>query len=823
MKIHVCKNYFRVVVCCLAFIIQPLLAQKTNSRIIKPLDADWSFKKDSVASGPEKPNFDASDWRKVDLPHDWSVEDLSNQITDSIVGPFIKSSPGSTFDGFTSVGKAWYRKSFVVNKADEGKNIYLQFDGVYMNSDVWVNGHHLGNHPYGYTPFYYNLTPFLNSIGKENVIAVQVKNIGRNTRWYAGSGIYRHVWLTVVNPLHIDIWGVHVTTPKVTNSRAEVQLATTLKNDRKNTAVFTVLTQLIDKNGKVAAVTKSNSTVKAGSIIEVLQSVELKKPLLWSTDTPNLYKARVSILENNSEIDVENTTFGVRDIQINVKQGLLINGVSTKLKGGCIHHDNGPLGAATIYRAEERKIELLKKNGFNAIRLSHNPPSQQFLDICDRMGMLVIDEAFDAWEKTKVEDDYHLYFKEWWNKDLTNMILRDRNHPSIILWSIGNEIRERADSAGLEITKMLKKRVQELDNTRMVTEAVCDFWDARRTYNWEEHTPAIFKMLDVAGYNYMLNKYETDHQKYPERIMLGTESHPLKSLENWQLIEKNPYIIGDFVWTAMDYRGEAGCGFSTLVPASQTKKRVFLKWPWFNANCGDIDFVGDKKPQSFYRDVVWRRSKIEMFVHNPIPDGMKEFVNDWGWPDILQSWTWPGQENKRMNVIVYTRCQSVKLELNGKVIGEQKVPENSITVQFDVPYQAGTLVAKGYDNGTEVASSILKTTGTPAAIRLKADRSKIKADRNDLSYVAVEIVDADGNLIPNAEDIEVNFSISGNGEIAGVGNGNPVDLSSFQQPKKKIFHGKGLVIVRPKGATGKIILKANAKGLKDDSIEIVTQ
>jgi len=805
------------------FVTTILQAQNSSSSRTRSFDTDWSFKKDSVASGPEKLNFDASSWRKVDLPHDWSVEDLSNQTPDSIVGPFIKSSPGSTFDGFISGGKAWYRNTFLVNKEDLGKTVYLQFDGIYMNSDVWVNGHHLGNHPYGYTPIYYDLTAYLQPVGKENVIAVQVKNEGKNSRWYAGSGIYRHAWLTIVNPLHVEVWGVHVSTLKVSKSSAEVQLVTTVRNTGKNDAVFTVQTKFINKNGKVAGITKTNSTVKAGDKTDVLQKMELENPKLWSTQTPNLYKAKVTIFENNKITDIVNTTFGVRDIKIDVQHGLLINGVSTKLKGGCIHHDYGPLGAAAIDRAEERKIELLKENGFNAIRLSHNPPSQQFLDICDRMGMLVIDEAFDAWEKTKFEDDYHLYFKEWWNKDLTNMILRDRNHPSIILWSIGNEIRERADSAGLEITKMLKKRVQELDNTRMVTEAVCDFWDARRTYNWEEHAPAIFKILDVSGYNYMLNKYESDHQKYPERIMLGTESYPLKTLENWQLIDKNPYIIGDFVWTAMDYRGEAGCGFSTLVPVSQTKKRVFLKWPWFNAFCGDLDFIGDKKPQSFYRDVVWRRSKIEMFVHKPIPDGMKEIVNDWGWPDVLKCWSWAGQENTKMNVVVYTRCQSVKLELNGKVIGEQEVPENSITVTFNIPYQAGTLVAKGYNNGAEIASSILKTTGAPAAIRLKADRSKIKADRSDLSYVNVEIVDAHGNLIPNAENIEVNYSISGNGEIAGVGNGNPIDVSSFQLPKKKIYHGKGLAIIRPKETAGKIILTAKAKGLKDDSIEIITQ
>lgn len=817
------KHIYKIIVFVFAFNTTGLMAQRSLNLRTRSFDKGWSFKRDNILTGVENPDFNASNWRKVDLPHDWSVEDLPSQIADSIVGPFVRSSPGGTFDGFISGGKAWYRNTFKINKADQGKTVYLQFDGIYMNSDVWVNGHHLGNHPYGYTPIYYDLTPYLYAAGKENIIAVQVKNEGKNSRWYPGSGIYRHVWITVVPEVHIPVWGVQISTSKISKSSAQVAITATVRNAAKNDAVFTLQTKLIDKAGKVLGVTKSNSTIKAGDKIDVAQKIELVNPKLWSTENPNLYKAQVTILQNNKQTDAVNTVFGVRDVKIDVQQGLSINGVLTKLKGGCIHHDYGPLGAAAIDRAEERKIELLKANGFNAIRLSHNPPSQEFLNICDRMGMLVINEAFDAWEKTKFEDDYHLYFKEWWNRDLTNMILRDRNHPSIILWSIGNEIRERADSTGLQITEMLKKRVNELDSSRMVTEAVCDFWDARRTFNWEEHTPAIFKILDVSGYNYMLDKYESDHQKYPERIMYGAESYPLKAYENWTLIEKSPYIIGDFVWTAMDYRGEAGCGFSALVPESQTKKRIFLKWPWFNAFCGDLDFIGDKKPQSFYRDVVWRLSKMEMFVHTPIPDGMKEIVNDWGWPDVQKSWTWPGEEGKKINVVVYTRCELVKLELDGKIIAEQKVPQNAITVTFDIPYQAGSLTARGYDNGKEVVSTTLKTAGAPDAIRLKADRSKITNSRNDLSYVSVEIVDASGNLVPNAEDIEVYYTIEGSGEIAGVGNGNPIDVSSFQLPKKKLFHAKGQVIIRPKGNSGKIVLKASAKGLREDSIIIVTQ
>lgn len=799
-----------------------VFAQISTTLRSRQFDAGWSFKIDSVASGPEKPSYDVSQWRKVDLPHDWTNEDAPNQVKDSIIGPFSKGSAGQTFDGFMPSGIAWYRNSFTLKKEDQGKTIYIQFDGVYMNSDVWVNGHHLGKQPYGYIPFYFDMTPYLLPPGKENVIAVQVKNQGRNSRWYAGSGIYRHVWLTTVNPVHVDVWGVYVTTPKVSKTSAEVQITTTIKNTSTKNTVVTLLTQLIDAKGKVVGTAKNNATLQAGNKSESCQAIKISNPKLWSVETPNLYKAEVTVYVNAKvESDQVSQTFGVRDIKIDIEHGLLINGVNVKLKGGCFHHDNGPLGSATIDRAEERKIELLKANGFNAVRCSHNPPSQQFLDICDRLGMLVIDEAFDAWEKTKFQDDYHLYFKEWWNKDLTSMILRDRNHPSIILWSIGNEIRERADSSGLEIAKMLIKRVRELDNTRKITEAICDFWDARRTYNWDDNTPPMFSLLDVGGYNYMYQKYEPEHEKYPERIMLGTESHPKSTLENWNLIEKHPYILGDFVWTAIDYRGEAGCGYSAIV--ARMPKRVFISWPMFNAYCGDLDFVGNKKPQSYYRDVVWRRSKIELFVHTPIPAGKVEYVNEWGWPDILKSWNWPGQEGKVLKVYVYTRCQVVKLELNGKVIGEKNVPKDSITVTFDVPYTTGTLIAKGYDNGKEIASAILKTVGAPAAIRMKADRTQINADRNDLSYVSVEIVDKDGNLVPNAEDIEINYQLSGNGELAAVGNGNPVDVSSFQQPKKKVWHGKGLAIIRPKGTPGKIILTANAKGLKEGTVEIITK
>ena len=628
-------------------------AQKSNSRIQQPFDLDWSFKKDTIPSGPEKPTFDDSQWRKVDVPHDWSIEDLPNQKEGSVMGPFSKESIGGHHTGYTVGGKAWYRKSFTLTFVDAGKTVYIQFDGVYMNSKVWINGHFLGNHPSGYTPFYYNLTPWLNAVGKENTIAVQVNNDGNSSRWYTGSGIYRHVWLTKTNPVHLDVWGVYVTTPKVTTSSAEISLISTVLNESKAVSNAEVITEIIANNGKVVGESKSALKIAAFAKADNNQTVTLKNPQLWSPDIPYLYKVRTTITINGKQADQLLTTFGIRDIQINAQQGLLVNGKRVILKGGCIHHDYGPLGSAAIDRAEERKIELLKQNGFNAIRCSHNPPSQTFLDICDRLGMLVIDEAFDMWNKSKTSDDYHLYFKEWWNKDLTNMMLRDRNHPSIILWSIGNEVPDRADSIGFETRRMLSKRVKELDPTRKITEAIC------KTPQWDKKSPLMYKDLDVAGYNYQLEKYEPDHAKFPDRVFVGTETFPMLALENWEMAKNNTWTLGSFVWTAIDYIGEVGCGIYGFIPKKDD--RIDVEWPTFTAKCGDLDIIGNKNPISYYRDVVWGNSKIEMFSRIACPDNMFVFSTRWSWPDERKSWTWPGLEGKKMNIAVYTRCQEVQI------------------------------------------------------------------------------------------------------------------------------------------------------------------
>lgn len=806
----------RSLLICALLISVGMYAQK-NSPAVAPstisFDDNWLLKKDSTINA-DAANYNDANWRKLDLPHDWSIEDLPNQIPDSIVGPFSKNSIGGGATGYVVGGTGWYRKKFNTEKEEQNKIVTIYFDGVYMNSDVWLNGHHLGNHPYGYTPFYYNLTPFLNPVGRENVLSVRVRNEGKNSRWYSGSGIYRHVWLIITDQLHIAPWGIFITTPKVTADNATINVKTTVNNEYSSQRNITVFNTLFSTAGKATGTSQQNLTIDANTSKEQTQTIQVAHPALWSVDKPILYKAVTEIKEGNKVLDKVETPFGIRSIKIDVANGLTINGKKIILKGGCLHNDNGPLGSVTIDRAEERKIEILKKNGFNAIRTSHNPPSQQFLDACDRLGMLVVDEAFDMWEKGKNPDDYHKYFKEWWNKDLTSMILRDRNHPSVILWSIGNEISERADSSGLATRKMLRQRVRELDSTRMITEGV------NPPAYYAQRSPAIFEDLDVGGYNYYWRQYEKDHQQFPNRVMMGTESFAREALENFTQAEQHPYVLGDFVWTAFDYIGEAAVGYDIYDSAKRYHDK--LGWPWFNAYCGDFDLTGSKKAPSYYRDVVWRNKSIAMAVHAPIPQGLVENVSPWGWPDEQQSWTWQGAEGKLLQVRVFSRAPIVRLLLNGKLIAEKKIGDDSIIAVFNAPYQPGTLKAVNVVNGKETDAVEFRTAGTPKHIRLVADRTNIHANRNDLSYLMVEVTDDKGEVVPNAK-VSIKFSISGAGEIAGVGNGNPRDVSSFQQPEKKVFHGRGLVIIRPKGKPGKIILNAEANGLKGVSIQITTK
>ena len=778
-----------------------LLSPSLHAQRVQHLfDTSWKFFKGDVMNGEQSDINDAS-WRTVELPHDWSIEDLPNQ-SDTVIGPFSRKSIGRTATGNTVGGTGWYRKHLHVNSTS-GKKITLYFDGVYMNSDVWINGHHLGNHPYGYTPFYYDLMPYLKE-NAENIIAVRVRNEGRNSRWYSGSGIYRHVWLITTNITHIEPWDIFITTPVVSANSATVNVKTTVSGNQNLSSLKLVTTIRNAKNSIVS------TSAKVVNDKEISQNIVVNSPSLWSPELPYLYQAITELRQGTQVLDRVVTKFGIRSIDITAEKGFLLNGKSIELRGGCLHHDNGALGSAAIDRAEERRVELLKSYGFNAVRTAHNPPSKSFLDACDRLGIIVIDEAFDQWQRQKNPDDYHLYFDTCWKKDLDAMVLRDRNHPSVVFWSIGNEINERVDSSGLVIAKRLITEVKRLDTTRPVTNALCSFYD-HRGYKWDTTAPA-FALTDVGSYNYMWREYEPDHLKHPERIMMGTESYAKEALTNWNLVEKHPYIIGDFVWTGMDHIGETGLG-NSRIDSGNTRGGLLQPFPWFNSWSGDIDLIGGKKPQLYYRDIVWRTKPMHMLVHTHIPPGMKETVSDWGWPDELPYFNFPGSEGKQLRVNVYTRYPVVRLELNGKIIDQKTVSPGNLTATFEITYQPGVLKAVALNNsGGGLDSVILQTAGKPAAIRLTADRSKITANRNDLSYVTAEVIDAQGRLVPDAI-LPLGFTISGNGEIAATASANPKDMQSFQKPEHRTFRGKCLVIVRPKGKGGKIVLKANGVGL----------
>ena len=803
-----------------------------NGRTIS-FNEGWRFIRDTL-TGADDPGFNDSSWRLINIPHDWSIEDLPGQNGEDIIGPFNRNAIDKGTSGYLTGGTGWYRKYFTTGKEDTDKIAYLRFDGVYMLSDVWLNGNHLGFHPYGYTPFFYDITPFLNPPGEPNVVAVRARNEGMNSRWYTGSGICRHVWLTLVNKVHIDVsGGLFITTPEITEKSAKVDVEAAIVNSGRNSESIVLRTELFDPAGRLAGFNTINSEIAAGQTNILKQEIQVNMPALWSVHEPNLYHAKVSVLINDIVVDDLETRFGIRSIAIDAQNGLTVNGKAVEMIGGNIHHDNGPLGAAAINRAEERKIEILKKNGFNAIRTAHNPPTSALLDACDRLGVLVINEIFDVWETAKRSQDYHLFFREWWQKDVESWVRRDRNHPSVIIWSIGNEVREAFDTSGLRIARNLTYEIRRLDQTRPVTECFVDFaWMRGQKSKWDE-IPEHLGLLDLIGYNYAYKRYEEDHVKYPERVMVGAETNPPLALENYEMVKKHPYVIGYFVWTATDNLGEAGVGLPQIIDTvpDPTKPQAstveFFRrdaWPAYTNYQGDIDLTGNRKVSSYYQHVVWGKSKIELFVHRPLPEGKKEIVSNWGFPDVVKSWNWPGYEGKKLGVTVYTRSRQVRLILNGRTVGEQTVdPERSVTATFVVPFEAGTLTAVSYDNGTEIASQSVITTGKPAAIRLIADRTRINADPDDLSYVRAEITDSEGNIVPDTDDIIVNFKVTGRGTLAGVGSGNPRDMSSFQKPSRKTWQGVCMAIVRPESKPGRIKIRASAEGLKKASLVILAE
>ncbi len=768
-------------------------------------DDDWYFRLENPGNAADGQN----DWSQVCIPHDWSVE-----------LPFTEIPDGEVATGHKAGGTAWYKKNFILAYNDVDKFITLCFDGVYMESEIWLNGKKVFYHPNGYTPFRCDITAFCNSSGVENELKVKVSNAGKNSRWYSGSGIYRHVWLMKTERLHLDAGSTSITTENVSEDKAILNISTEVFNATnrqiKGELFFEIYGPSGERVGKAKSIFISLGNIKS----TVYKNIIINKPQWWNLESPALYKAKMYTKAAGKITDVIEIPFGIRTISFSAEKGFQLNGKTIKLKGGCIHHDNGLLGAAAIDRAEVRKVELLKKNGFNAVRCAHNPPSEQFLNICDSLGLLVIDEAFDQWQKPKNPNDYHRFFDEWSIPDVESMVRRDRNHPSIIMWSIGNEIQERADSSGIQIAVKLKNEVRKLDKTRPITAAVNEFWDNPQL-KWNDSERA-FRNLDVCGYNYMWREYENDHRLYPHRIIFGSESTAMERAVNWDLVESNPYIIGDFVWTAMDYLGEAGIANTGYYSKNETKFPQFMSYPWFNSWCGDIDICGTPKPQSLYRDVVWHNSAIEMTVHAPEPDGKKEKVSYWGWPDEKACWNWSGSENKMLDVRVFTRYPFVRLYLNDLLLEEKIIrntDKNRYTATFKVPYQPGTLKAVGMMAGKPSDSIALTTTGPVKAIRLKADRTTIRANRNDLAYVTVELVDDKGNVVPD-EDMELAIWFKGEAKVI-AGNASPTDMKSFRSLKPFTYQGRALAIVQPEGRPGKLTLEVSSRKTGTATLDIL--
>lgn len=730
------------------------------------------------------------------------------------IGPFdTRASQGRAFTGWVVGGTGWYRKFFTVEQTVQ--RLEIIFDGVYMDSEVWLNGHQIGSHPYGYTAFVMDLTPHLIRDG-QNLLAVRVRNEGRNSRWYSGSGIFRHVFLRTTGLVYIPTWGLFVRTHSATKERALLEVDLELENADQRPVDATVSLRFVGPSGRTAAKGQLKVTLAPNQLqtLKYPGTINIIRPHLWSPESPSLYTLVAQVMVGGNVTDEYQTTFGIRTIQVDAVNGLRINGIPIELRGGCMHHDNGPLGAAAIDRAEYRRVELMKAAGFNAIRTSHNPPSSVFLDACDRLGMLVMDEAFDQWQRQKNPQDYHRFFDQWWQSDIASMVRRDRNHPSVIIWSIGNEVVERDQPSGILLAKELTKAVKALDPTRPVTEAINP--SSRPWSAMDEH----FEQLDICGYNYNWRQYEPDHKRCPNRIMVGTESFPMEAFENWQQVLSHSYVIGDFVWTGYDYLGESGIGRNWI--EGKDPGGFTANWPWHIAGCGDIDILGRRKPQSFYREALWRPGVLYLAVHRPLEEGQRERVSRWGWPEMASHWTWPGWEGKPLSVEVYSSCDSVRLELNGRDLGLRPTGwANRCKAQFEVPYQPGQLKAIGTIDRRQL-QFILQTAGEPKALRLKADRTRISASRNDLSFVDIEVVDAKGRIVPYAQ-MPVTVEVNGAGELAAIGNGNPVDADSFKGPTRHAWQGRLQAIVRPTGRPGTIRLTARADGLAPARISLVAR
>ena len=795
-------------------LVNLVLLTNAQVRSVIDFDKDWKFflGNDSKAVSL---NYNDAKWRILNLPHDWSIE-----------GSFSEKNPATNQGGALPGGIGWYRKTFTVPISAKNKNVFIEFDGIYQNSEVWINEHYLGKRPNGYISFQYELTPYIKPAQK-NIIVVKVDNSQQpNSRWYTGSGIYRNVRLLVTNPIAaVAHWGTFVTTPEVNEREAKITIISTIQSFIQKEKLFSLYTNIYDASGKLVSngiENLRNSIAINGDQVRQVYSVKILGPKLWSVDRPYLYKAVTRIMSEGKLIDEYRTNFGIRYFNFDSQKGFSLNGKHLKILGVCMHHDLGALGAAVNTRAIERQLQILKQMGCNAIRTAHNPPAPELLDLCDQMGFIVMDEAFDMWAKRKNRFDYHLYWNEWHKKDLEDMILRDRNHPSVFIWSIGNEIREQFDSTGLIITKELVEIVKNLDTTRPVTSALTENIPGK---NFIYQSDA----LDLLGFNYKLNDYPDLPKRFPGQKLIASETSsalatrghydmPSDSIRlwppdskgpftkgnndftvsaydhvyaywgatheaSWNAIKKNDFLAGTYVWSGFDFLGEP----------------VPYPWPARSSYYGIIDLAGFPKDVYYMYQSEWTTKPVlHIFPH-------------WNWKvgDTVDVWAY------------YNNADEVELFLNNKSLGTKKEMGDALHVLWRIPFEPGIVKAVSRKNGKQVLIKEIRTAGEPAKIELVADRKAIKADGKDLSFITVRLLDKNGNLVPNADNL-IQFSITGNGSIAATDNGYQADLESFQSRNRKCWKGMAMVIVRSSAKKGTILLKAASEGLAPCSIKIIS-
>lgn len=724
-------------------------------------DFDWTFTQNGKTV-------------RVDLPHDWDI----------YAGPNSGKGATGTGGGWYEGGIGEYRKKLQVESLNlKDELLKLHFEGVYQKAEVFINGQKAGQHGYGYTPFTIDITPYINKDKGPNELVVRVNNSQQpNCRWYSGSGIYRHVWLNVMPKVHIAENGIFVTTDLATDGvqKAKIDVKVTVENEDKVPHTATV------------KVEKQEQTVSlnAGERKDIDFSYIIDHPHLWSPDDPYLYSALVSLNREQQEA----VSFGIRRIRFDAHRGFTLNGKPVLINGACLHHDDGVLGAMAFDAAEIRKVRLMKEAGFNLIRTSHNPPSRAFLDACDSIGMLVIDEAFDGWRSSKTTYDYSTLIDSCYREDIHAMVMRDRNHPCIISWSIGNEVIERKDLRVVTTARQLKAAVLECDPTRPVTEALCA-WDN----DWEIYDPH-FEVLDIGGYNYMIHKHVTDHQRDPQRVMWQTESYPRDAFRNWATVADNSYVIGDIVWTGLDYLGESGIGRYYYEGDRPGEHYANGGQPeWHGAYCGDVDITGWRKPISHYREILWNSPLTSLYMAVREPDGYHGKIRTTAWSvwPTWESWTWPGWEGKSINVEVYTKEPEVTIYLNNKEIGRKAVNRTTeYKAVFTIPYQPGTLRAEA--GGKKV---VLETAGTPAKLKLTADRRSITADGQDLAFITIEVIDRQGHVCPEAA-IPCQVSVSGSGSLLAAASADLMDTEPYTSSRVTTWKGRAIIVVRSAFKTG---------------------